>query len=134
MSFREEKIETSKDLIRAHEGSVLFTSSVLCTAAPSLHFVSGALASFFWMSLWLQPAHKVLTEFSLGHWYLLRSLYLILHHTHPHLHPLATQVPCSVQFSSVAQWCPTLCNPMNHSTPGLPVHHQLPESTQTHIH
>ena len=123
MSFREEKIETSKDLIRAHEGSVLFTSSVLCTAAPSLHFVSGALASFFWMSLWLQPAHKVLTEFSLGHWYLLRSLYLILHHTHPHLHPLATQVPCSVQFSSVAQWCPTLCNPMNHSTPGLPVHH-----------
>ena len=40
----------------------------------------------------------------------------------------------SVQFSSVAQSCPTLCNPMNHSTPGLPVHHQLPESTQTHIH
>ena len=39
-----------------------------------------------------------------------------------------------VQFSSVAQLCPTLCNPMNCSTPGLPVHHQLPESTQTHIH
>ena len=38
----------------------------------------------------------------------------------------------SVQFSSVAQSCPTLCNPMNHSTPGLPVHHQLPEFTQTH--
>ena len=38
------------------------------------------------------------------------------------------------QFSSVAQLCPTLCNPMNHSTPGLPVHHQLPESTQTHVH
>ena len=34
----------------------------------------------------------------------------------------------SVQFSSVAQSCPTLCDPMNHSTPGLPVHHQLPES------
>ena len=33
----------------------------------------------------------------------------------------------------VAQWCPTLCNPMHHSTPGLPVHHQLPESTQTHV-
>ena len=41
---------------------------------------------------------------------------------------------CSVQFSSVAQSCPTLCNPMNHSTPGLPFHHQLWESIQTHVH
>ena len=40
----------------------------------------------------------------------------------------------SVQFSSVAQSCPTLCDPMNHSTPGLPVHHQLLEFTQTHVH
>ena len=40
----------------------------------------------------------------------------------------------SVQFSSVAQSCPTLCDPMNHSTPVLPVHHQLPEFTQTHVH
>ena len=40
----------------------------------------------------------------------------------------------SVQFSSVAQSCPTLGDPMNCSTPGLPVHHQLPELTQTHIH
>ena len=39
----------------------------------------------------------------------------------------------SVQFSSVAQSCPTLCDPMSHSTPGLPVHHQLLEFTQTHI-
>ena len=39
-----------------------------------------------------------------------------------------------VQFSSVAQSCPTLCNPINRSTPGLPVHHQLPEFTQTHVH
>ena len=38
------------------------------------------------------------------------------------------------QFSSVAQSCLTLCNPMDRSTPGLPVHHQLPESTQTHVH
>ena len=38
------------------------------------------------------------------------------------------------QFSSVAQSCPTLCHPMNHSTPGLPIHHQLPEFTQTHVH
>ena len=40
----------------------------------------------------------------------------------------------SVQFSSVAQSCPTVCDPMNRSTPGLPVHHQLPESTQTCVH
>ena len=40
----------------------------------------------------------------------------------------------SVQFNSVAQSCPTLCDPMNCSTPGLPVYHQLPESTQTHVH
>ena len=38
------------------------------------------------------------------------------------------------QFSLVAQSCPTLCDPMNCSTPGLPVHHQLPEFTQTHVH
>ena len=37
-------------------------------------------------------------------------------------------------FSSVAQLCPTLREPMNHSTPGLPVHHQLPEFIQTHVH
>ena len=40
----------------------------------------------------------------------------------------------TVQFSSVAQLCPTLCDPMNHSTTGLPVHHQHPEFTQTHVH
>ena len=39
-----------------------------------------------------------------------------------------------VPFSSVAQSCPTLCNPMSRSTPGLPVHHQLPEPTQIHVH
>ena len=38
------------------------------------------------------------------------------------------------QFSSVAQSCPTLCNPINRSTPGLPVHHQFPEVAQTHVH
>ena len=39
-----------------------------------------------------------------------------------------------LQFSSVTQSCPTLCDPINRSTPGLPVHHQLPEFTQTHVH
>ena len=43
-------------------------------------------------------------------------------------------ISSSVQFSSVTQSCPTLCNPMNRSTPGLPVHYHLPEFTQTHMH
>ena len=53
-------------------------------------------------------------------------------------HNLATkqyaQVLKFIQFSSVAQSCPTLCDPMNRSTPDLPVHHQIPEFTQTHVH
>ena len=40
----------------------------------------------------------------------------------------------SVQFSSISHLCPTLCDPMNHSMPGLPVHHQLLEFTQTRVH
>ena len=48
--------------------------------------------------------------------------------------PCETNTGFASQFSSVAQLCPTLCNPMNRSMPGLPVHHQLPESTQTHVH
>ena len=45
------------------------------------------------------------------------------------------EIKCnSVQFSSVTQSCPTLCDPMDYSTPGFPVHHQLPELTQTHVH
>ena len=75
-------------------------------------------------------------------------------HTHTHTHTLkyysvikkrmkfchlqqcgwTWKVFSSVQFSSVAQSCPTLCDPMSRSTPGLPVHHQLPEFTQTHVH
>ena len=48
--------------------------------------------------------------------------------------PDACQNQYVPQFSSVAQSCPTLCHPMNSSTPGLPVHHHLPEFTQTHVH
>ena len=48
--------------------------------------------------------------------------------------PISWSMLSSVQFSSVAQSCLTLCDPMNRSTPGLPVHNQLPEFTQTHVH
>ena len=55
----------------------------------------------------------------------------------PDMHPPATHIKklsnCFA-FSSVVQSCPTLCDPMNRSMPGLPVHHQLPEFTQTHVH
>ena len=53
----------------------------------------------------------------------------LVHTIHKNTYTLDTY-----QFSSVAQSYPTLCNPMNCSTPGLPVHHQLPEFTQTHVH
>ena len=45
-----------------------------------------------------------------------------------------TYIHTTVQFSSVAQSCPTLCNPMDYSVSGFPVHHQLPELIQTHVH
>ena len=45
-----------------------------------------------------------------------------------------SKVYSSVQFSSLTQSFPTLCDPKNRSTPGLPVRHQLPEFTQTHVH
>ena len=44
------------------------------------------------------------------------------------------EIHFKIQFSSVIQSCPTLRDPIDHSTPGLPVHHQLPESAQTHVH
>ena len=50
------------------------------------------------------------------------------------LTPFLYQLKFNLQFSSVAQSCPTLCDPMSRSMPGLPVHHQLLESTQTHVH
>ena len=53
---------------------------------------------------------------------------------HVHLETGHLNWPLEVQFSSVAQSCLTLCNPIDCSTPGFPVHHQHPESTQTHVH
>ena len=50
---------------------------------------------------------------------------------YPNLQNLCIFYP---MFSSVAQSCPTLCDPMDYSTPGFPVHHQLPELAQTHVH
>ena len=71
-------------------------------------------------------------------WYYIKkptTFFLISICSYFHLSPTSRLlVHLSVQFSSVAQSGLTLCDPMNHSTPGLPVHHQLPEFTQTHVH
>ena len=53
---------------------------------------------------------------------------------HNNINRINIAIFSSVQFSSVTQSCPTLCDPMNRSMPGLPVHHQLPEFTQTYVH
>ena len=86
---------------------------------------------------WSSTLHMVI--------YMFQCYFLIS--SHPRLLPHSPKV-CSlhlclfccltyrviIQFSSVAQLRPTLCDSMNRSTPGLPVHHQLPEFTQTHVH
>ena len=52
----------------------------------------------------------------------------------PHCRQILSSWATREAFSSVAQSCPTLCDPMNRSTPGFPIHHQLPEFTQNHVH
>ena len=81
------------------------------------------------------PVHHQLPEFTQTH------VHRVIDAIQPS-HPLSSPSPLapnpsqqnSDQIRSVAQSCPTLCDPMNRSTPGLPVHHQLPEFTQTHVH
>ena len=69
------------------------------------------------------------------HWVLLLRKTIENHSVEPSLFLSLIYFPSKYfQFRSVTQSCPTLCNPMNRSTPGLPVHHQLPEFTQTHVH
>ena len=71
-------------------------------------------ALFMIVRIWKQPTCPSTDEWIKKLWYVYTMEY-------------------SVQFSSVTRSCPTLCDPMNHSMPGLPVHHQLPEFTQTHF-
>ena len=71
------------------------------------------------------------------------NIYQNLRFTYPKIQPqrnktnrryINIHIDTSNQIRSVAQSCPTLCDPMNRSMPGLPVHHQLPEFTETHVH
>ena len=70
--------------------------------------------------LWRKPAHSWTESQKKG--------------TYSELGQRQNHLPNDSQFSSVAQSCPTFCNPMDCSTPGFPVHHQLPEFAQTHVH
>ena len=60
--------------------------------------------------------------------------YMFIMHINSHMNIISKEIMNNRVFSSVTQSCLTLCDPKNHSTLGLPVHHQLPESTQTHVH
>ena len=82
-----------------------------------------SLGTYFWRFLLWIGCPAWISDFDNNLYPIICSLYLF---------------PCSpfhgVQFSSVAQSCPTLCDPIDCSTPGLPVHHQLPQFTETHVH
>ena len=82
-----------------------------------------SLGTYFWRFLLWVRCSAWISDFDSNLYPVICSLYLF---------------PCSpfhgVQFSSVAQSCPTLCDPIDCSTPGLPVHHQLPQFTEAHVH
>ena len=69
-----------------------------------------------------------------NYWFSRINVYLVFRYISRAQHSGCHMVDAQVLFRSIAQSCPTLWDPMNRSTPGLPVHHQLPESTQTHVH
>ena len=84
-----------------------------------------SLFSYHWgitLEINIKRYLKITHTCSNAMWYLLREIF-----------DFVIESLSSVQFSLVTQSCPTLCDPMNHSTPGLPVHHQLLEFTQTHV-
>ena len=86
----------------------------------TLESVFGGLSSFLFMYFCFSKAY-------------LKPYSAVFPNKHIHSEDMSMNIS-SVQFSSAARSCLTLCDPMNCSTPGLPVHHQLPEFTQTHVH
>ena len=88
-----------------------------------LCILSKMLKSLFLTDLFISKTHSENSSF-INYWFNWFSILKKNQHI----------LPVGIQFSSVAQSCFTLCDPMNCSTPGLPVHHQLSEFTQTHVH
>ena len=107
-----------------------FTIIILRILSENIVFVVSknllvtANKSILYSHLLLKNYFKIQATFPPTNWLLLLVVLVIVQ-------KLKFNQP-SVQFSSVAQSCPTLCDPMNRSMPGLPVHHQLPEFTQSH--
>ena len=125
---------------------ILVIPAILQSFPSLLYFLWWSVISGFWCYYY----KKFMSHWRLRRWlaFFINNFFFLLHHAawgtlipHPGIEPdlwqwkhrvLTTGLP--VQFSSVAQSCLTLCNPMNCNTPGLPVHHQLPKFTQTHVH
>ena len=96
-----------------------------------LNFLLFSSLSLFWSRYWVCNFTNIITRISkLCFLYIFLSIHLL----NPQAWMISIYFCCAKhhQFSSVTQSCPTLRDPMNPSTPGLPVHHQLPEFTQTH--
>ena len=133
LPLRSASLKKSSSLSLAFDSSFSLGSSSISTGSQWLLSSRAALRK--------PPQHPplqtawILTPFTIPH------LGFIVHICMPKASPiwptkLLLALPLNIQFSSVTQSCPTLCEPMNRSTPGLPVHLQLPEftQTQTHIH
>ena len=100
----------------------------------SVQFSSVALYNPMNCSMPGLPVHHQLLEFSQTHVHRVSDAIQPSHHLSWDKEENYNYWRSSVQFSSVAQSCLTLCDPMNYSMPGFHVHHQLPEPTQTHVH
>ena len=124
---------SSRHLWKSHVSSCSHTCASPCSEpfTERSQLGSSLLLIFLWPGL---------LESSRGKYKWLMWAYVFSHETqegiyfHSNFLVVPPKADESVQFSSVAQSCPTLCDPMNRSTPGLPVHHKLPEFTQTHAH
>ena len=99
-------------------------TSLISASLSLLHFLEQLMSMFLKIDAKLFP--PIL-------WYTCRKEMICQSSRWTSVGEAAEQTQNQLQFSSVTQSCLTLCNPMNRSTPGLPVHHQLPESTQTHV-
>ena len=133
--FKERFIESSVDVCRE------------LVLGPKSNGSSSPIISSLYLQISISDStnYGLWTEYMVCDW-LTQDLEIIDRQTYVCLSVIASSPSCfqlfplpifffwNFQFSSVAQSCPTLCDPMNRSTPGLPVHHQLPEFTQTHIH
>ena len=99
-------------------------------------YIKLALVIYFHMVMCMFQYYSLKSSYlTVSNWVQESVLYVCVSFAalHVELSVPSFQIP-SGPFSSVPQSCPTLCHPMNHSMPGLPVHHQLPEFTQTHVH